>query len=118
MLLFPSRRRRIPAASSASQTVTFLILLLLALIASAVTASAQSFSLPTSYTVGANPNFGVAGDFNNDGKLDLAVGNFHGGGAGTGNISILLGNGNGTFQAAVNYDARSPDGLNAVDLNG
>ena len=37
------------------------------------------------------------GDFNLDGKPDLAVANFSGD-----NVSILLGNGNGTFQAAVN----------------
>src|SRR5260370_1859777 len=101
MLLFPSRRRRIPAASSASQTVTFLVLLLLALIAAAVTASAQSFSLPTSYTVGANPNFGVARDFNGDGKPALAIANFI-----DNNVSVLLNNGDVPFQAAANYPAR------------
>ncbi len=38
---------------------------------------------------------GVAtADFNRDGKLDLAVANY-----GTGMVSILLGNGNGTFQS-------------------
>jgi hypothetical protein len=40
------------------------------------------------------------GDFNGDGKLDLGVANYGGG-----NVSVLLGNGNGTFQAAVNYGA-------------
>ena len=41
----------------------------------------------------------VVGDFNGDGKADLAVAahsDSHG-------VSVLLGNGNGTFQAAVNY---------------
>ena len=37
------------------------------------------------------------GDFNGDGKPDLAVAN-----AGDA-VSVLLGNGNGTFQPAVNY---------------
>ena len=33
------------------------------------------------------------GDFNGDGKLDLAVANY-----GSNTVSVLLGNGNGTFQ--------------------
>jgi len=59
----------------------------------------------------------TTGDFNSDGKRDLAVGNYDGGN-GTGNVSILLGNGNGTFQAAVNYNGVNPAGLVATDLNG
>ena len=43
------------------------------------------------------------GDFNGDGKADLAVAN-----SGSDNISVLLGNGNGTFQAAVNYNLDLP----------
>ena len=39
------------------------------------------------------------GDFNGDGKQDLAVLSA----AGTGSVNIYLGNGNGTFQTAKNY---------------
>jgi FG-GAP-like repeat len=38
----------------------------------------------------------VTGDFNGDGKLDLAVTN-----ASSNTVSILLGNGDGTFSAAA-----------------
>jgi len=38
------------------------------------------------------------GDFNGDGKPDLAIANFS-----DSNVSILLGNGNGSFQPAANY---------------
>ena len=59
----------------------------------------------------------ATGDFNADGKVDLAVGNFLGGPFSTGSVSILIGNGNATFQAAVNYDAGSPISISVVDLN-
>ena len=45
----------------------------------------------------------TAGDFNGDGNLDLAVSN-----AVTNSVSILLGNGDGTFRTHVDYPARTP----------
>ncbi|MFI5040085.1 MAG: FG-GAP repeat domain-containing protein, partial [Solirubrobacterales bacterium] len=44
-------------------------------------------------------------DFNHDGRLDLAISNATGG-----DLSILFGNGDGTFQAAVNYAFTHPGG--------
>jgi FG-GAP-like repeat/Divergent InlB B-repeat domain/FG-GAP repeat len=77
-------------------------------------AQAVSFASGTSYPVGTGP-FGITtGDFNRDGKLDLAVAN-----SGSATISILLGNGDGTFQPALSTSAgQAPWALIAADLNG
>jgi hypothetical protein len=61
-----------------------------------------TYQSQNTYLVGTNPAAVAVGDFNGDGKLDLAVANY--GTAGTGNtVSILLGNGDGTFPASVEY---------------
>jgi hypothetical protein len=70
-----------------------------------------TFHTTVNYAVGSNPAALVVGDFNGDGKLDLATANANGGGAGS--VSVLMGNGNGTFQPAVSY---SSGGSNAVAL--
>src|SRR4029077_8007978 len=44
---------------------------------------------------GVPPDYLAVGDFNGDGKLDLATARF-------GTVSVLLGNGDGTFQPAQN----------------
>src|SRR5713101_5635894 len=65
-------------------------------------------------TAGAGPQYAAVGDFNRDGKLDLAIAD-----NASGNMSILLGNGDGTFQAAVDYAAGlNPRDIVARDLNG
>lgn len=83
-------------------------------------AAAVEFSSPISYAAGINPVAIVTGDFNGDGKLDLAVAN-QGDGTTTnpGSVSILLGKGDGTFQPAVNYPAgQSPNSIAVADFNG
>src|SRR5262245_43158754 len=70
--------------------------------------SGVSFSPPVNYPVGSGPlpygsgphSVAVA-DFDGDGNFDLAVAN-QGHGAGT-TISVLLGNGDGTFRGAQDY---------------
>jgi hypothetical protein len=57
----------------------------------------------------------AVGDFNHDGILDLAVVPYC---CPIGGVSILLGNGDGTFRPSVNYLAGSqPFSIVAVDLN-
>src|SRR4029077_4136785 len=56
----------------------------------------------------------IAGDFNGDGKPDLVVAN-----SSSSNVSILLGNGDGTFQAAKSVDVggADPTSIAVADLN-
>ena len=68
----------------------------------------------STYAVGTGPIALVAGDFNGDGRTDLAVAN-----DGSNDVSVLLGNGDGTFQAQVTYAVGSvPIALVAGDFNG
>jgi len=71
------------------------------------------FQPQTTYATGSNP-WGIAvGDFNGDGKPDLAVTN-----TSDNTVSILLGNGDGTFQPHVDYPTGSrPTSVVVGDFN-
>jgi FG-GAP-like repeat len=73
-----------------------------------------TFIADSNLSVGYNPNLIEVGDFNNDGKLDLAMA------SGSNNyISILLSNGNGTFGNISNFATLGSVGdLTIGDLNG
>src|SRR2546425_1319694 len=77
-------------------------------------AQTASFTAQT-FAAGANPQVVAVGDFNGDGKLDLAVVN-----AGSTTVSVLLGNGDGTFQPALTFDAggSNPTYVTTADFNG
>jgi hypothetical protein len=75
--------------------------------------SSQFLEAPQ-YATGKNPQAVAVGDFNGDGKPDLAVVN-----ATADTVSILLGNGDGTFQAKVDYaTGNAPQGVAVGDFNG
>ena len=71
---------------------------LLVLLCGVATAQLGQFVEASQYTVGKSPLAAVSGDLNGDGKLDLAVTNKV-----DGSVSVLLGNGDGTFQPKVDY---------------
>jgi probable HAF family extracellular repeat protein len=81
-----------------------------------------TFKPKVDYNTSLAPLSVVAADFNGDGKLDLAVANSCGTSSPCGRpglVSILLGNGDGTFATHVDYPAGSfPYTIVAGDFNG
>ena len=61
-------------------------------------AQSVSFAPPMHFAVGTNPRYVAVGDFNSDGKPDLAVVNF-----GSANVSILLNTGSSSFGSVNNF---------------
>ncbi|MEH2333752.1 FG-GAP-like repeat-containing protein, partial [Nostoc sp.] len=55
----------------------------------------------------------TVGDFNGDGKLDLATAN-----RSSNNVSVLLGNGTGGFATATNFTVNGPQSVTMGDFNG
>jgi hypothetical protein len=85
---------------------------------------APSSTLSSSFSVASSPEWVVAADFDGDGRMDIATsGDFDD------KVSVLLGNGDGTFMLAVSSDGAlnpavnfdvgaAPYGIMAADLNG
>lgn len=75
---------------------------------------AGSFGAATNFAAGSMPVAIVAGNFDNDSNVDLAIAN-----AASNNISILTGNGAGSFGAATNIAVGlNPSGIVAGHFNG
>ena len=73
-----------------------------------------SFTPPTNFAAGSSPISVTVGDFNGDGKSDLAVAN-----RGSNNVSVLLGTGTGSFGAATNFSVgNAPSSVTVGDFNG
>jgi hypothetical protein len=81
-----------------------------------------TFRTAIDYAVGSRPQALAFGDFNGDGKLDLATANNTGSSA-----SVLMGTGDGTFGPATTYglarvgqnnQLNQAVGITAADLNG
>lgn len=103
--------------SARRELVPFLCIVLsttLWVFAAATPSQAEGFGKYTNYNAGSSPHGVAIGDFNGDGAPDLVVANY-----GSNNVSVLLGRGTGTFQAAVNYAAGSfPISVAVGDFNG
>ena len=82
-----------------------------------------TFQTTVNYSSGANyPDAAVVADVNGDGKLDVLVTNSstYDHEEGNGAVGVLLGNGDGTFQTVVTYDAGGTftGSLALADVNG
>ena len=80
--------------------------------------SGVHFADAVNYPTGVQPAMIASGDFDNDGITDLATANQSGGTLTDGSISVLLGNGNGTFQPKTDMATDvDPMGIAVGDFN-
>src|SRR5712692_9408280 len=84
------------------------------LVAAVAQAQGVSFIARRDFDAGSFPHSVAVGDFNGDGLQDLAVAT-----SGSDNVSVLLGNGDGTFQAPQHFGAGDhPRFVAVADFNG
>ncbi len=72
-----------------------------------------TFQAAKTTTVGGQPLAMVVGDFNHDGKPDIAIANFS-----AASVSVLIGNGDGSFATAAYSVPLAPVGVTEGDFNG
>jgi hypothetical protein len=78
----------------------------------AFAAARISFDAPRAFLLDKPPNSVAAGDFNGDGKPDVAVASYKG-------VAILLGNGDGTFGSPKEVPVSGlPHSVAVADFNG
>jgi hypothetical protein len=84
-----------------------------------------AFQPATTIVAAGNPSWVLVGDFNNDGKLDIAVGNEPNpnypppvGGPPVDSVSLLLGKGDGTFSPSIDTLTLGALTMAAADFNG
>ena len=98
---------------------TYLVLFVLAVVAASLAvgvarASALSYTPPAYYATGGESISVAAADFNGDGVKDLATANAY-----FNTVSVLIGNGDGTFAATTDFATGSvPISIAAGDFNG
>jgi hypothetical protein len=101
-----------------SPSVLFATLLLSSVFAAEATAQTVSFEARRDFSVGSFPRAGALDDFNGDGVADMAV-------LSTTVVSVMLGNGDATFEAPVDYApdpapswTPRPESIAVADFNG
>ena len=107
-----STHRRTALEGVATLAVVAVALLLFA--AAPALAVTPTFATPAGFAVGDSPHAIVTGDFNRDGRPDVAVAD-----SGSDTVSILLGLGNGKLAAAKSIKVGTqPTGVAVADFNG
>jgi uncharacterized repeat protein (TIGR01451 family) len=112
--MFPIVGLSLETRSNSARRYSYALLLLL-LLAKIASASCPNFGSASNVGTGAGPNGVAIGDFNRDGRPDLAIVN-----ATDSTVTVLLQNANGTYASATYASGASgqPDAVVASDLNG
>jgi uncharacterized repeat protein (TIGR01451 family) len=102
--LLPSRSRLLASASASIEILEKRLFL---------SASVPAFQSPTQISTGGSPDAIVTDDWNEDGNEDIAIAN-----SANNTVSVLFGNGDGTFAAPANYSVGSdPTAIATADVN-
>jgi hypothetical protein len=78
-----------------------------------------TFQAPQQFATGSSPQAVAVADVNGDGRLDLITANSGFSGTSASTVSVLLGNGDGTFQAPQSFatTGKSPVAVAVADVN-